>query len=68
MCRRRPAPHHVAMTSPRPAVRRVVLVPSPAKGRGDELIRRYRLARVARLRPAEAAPSGRLGPRPLAAR
>jgi hypothetical protein len=35
---------------PRPSVHRLVLV--PATGRGDELVRRYRLARL-RLEPRE---------------
>jgi hypothetical protein len=35
---------------PRPSARRLVLV--PASGRGDELVRRYRLARL-RLEPRE---------------
>ena len=35
---------------PRPSARRLVLV--PATGRGDELVRRYRLARL-RLEPRE---------------
>jgi hypothetical protein len=32
-------------TRPTPA-RRVVLVPAPSSSRGDELVRRYRLARL----------------------
>jgi hypothetical protein len=54
MCRGARAAHHVRMTSPRPAVRRVVLVPSKPSGRGDELIRRYRLARIGRTQPPAA--------------
>lgn len=46
-----------------PQVRRLVLVPSTVSGRGDELVRRYRLARL-RLAGREA--SGRdAGPRGL---
>jgi hypothetical protein len=52
------------MTSPRPAVRRLVLVPSKPAGRGDELIRRYRLARIGRVQP----PPAPAAPRALAVR
>jgi hypothetical protein len=46
-------------TSSTPAVRRVVLVPAAAtSSRGDELVRRYRLARV-RLAGREAAAAER---------
>jgi hypothetical protein len=41
-----------------PAVRRLVLVPATASGKGDELVRRYRLARL-RLAGREAAVSRR---------
>jgi hypothetical protein len=43
-------------TSAAPQIRRLVLVPAPAtaSGRGDELVRRYRLARL-RLAGREAA-------------
>jgi hypothetical protein len=37
-----------------PQIRRLVLVPATASGRGDELVRRYRLARL-RLAGREAA-------------
>ena len=37
---------------PPPSARRLVLVPAAAGGRGDELVRRYRLARL-RLEPRE---------------
>jgi len=37
-----------------PQIRRLVLVPATASGRGDELVRRYRLARL-RLEGREAA-------------
>ncbi|HET8754724.1 MAG TPA: hypothetical protein VFM58_01860 [Solirubrobacteraceae bacterium] len=45
-------------TSAAPQIRRLVLVPAPAtaSGRGDELVRRYRLARL-RLAGREAATS-----------
>ena len=36
----------LAMTSSAPQVRRLVLVPATSNGRGDELVRRYRLARL----------------------
>jgi len=35
-----------------PGVRRLVLVPAAASGRGDELVRRYRMARL-KLEPRE---------------
>jgi hypothetical protein len=41
-----------------PQVRRVVLVPATSSGRGDELVRRYRLARL-RLAGREAAMAAR---------
>jgi hypothetical protein len=41
-------------TSATPQIRRLVLVPATASGRGDELVRRYRLARL-RLEGREAA-------------
>ena len=41
-----------AKAPPPPAARRLVLVPASASGRGDELVRRYRLARL-RLEPRE---------------
>jgi hypothetical protein len=59
-----PLAHHVRMTAQRPAVRRLVLVPSKPSGRGDELIRRYRLARVGRMQP----PPAPAAPRALAVR
>jgi hypothetical protein len=37
-------PRHTTGDPPAPAARRLVLV--PAEGRGDELVRRYRLARL----------------------
>ena len=43
-------PSHTTGDPPAPAARRLVLV--PASGRGDELVRRYRLARL-RLEPRE---------------
>ena len=43
-------PTHTTGDPPVPAARRLVLV--PASGRGDELVRRYRLARL-RLEPRE---------------
>jgi hypothetical protein len=47
-------PSHTTGDPPAPAARRLVLV--PASGRGDELVRRYRLARL-RLEPrADAVP------------
>jgi hypothetical protein len=36
----------LVMTSASPQVRRLVLVPSTTSGRDDELVRRYRLARL----------------------
>jgi hypothetical protein len=47
-------------TSAAPQIRRLVLVPTPAtaSGRGDELVRRYRLARL-RLAGHEAAIAAR---------
>jgi hypothetical protein len=46
-------------TSATPPIRRVVLVPTaPMSGRGDELVRRYRLARL-RLVGREAAVAAR---------
>jgi hypothetical protein len=36
----------LVMTTATPQVRRLVLVPATASGRGDELVRRYRLARL----------------------
>ena len=36
----------LVMTTATPQVRRLVLVPATAGGRGDELVRRYRLARL----------------------
>jgi hypothetical protein len=46
----RPRPSHTTGDPPAPTARRLVLV--PASGRGDELVRRYRLARL-RLEPRE---------------
>ena len=43
-------PGHTTGDPPAPTARRLVLV--PASGRGDELVRRYRLARL-RLEPRE---------------
>lgn len=43
-------PSHTTGDPPGPTARRLVLV--PASGRGDELVRRYRLARL-RLEPRE---------------
>jgi hypothetical protein len=43
-------PSHTTGDPPAPVARRLVLV--PASGRGDELVRRYRLARL-RLEPRE---------------
>jgi len=43
-------PSHTTGDPPAPTARRLVLV--PASGRGDELVRRYRLARL-RLEPRE---------------
>ena len=43
-------PSHTTGDPPVPTARRLVLV--PASGRGDELVRRYRLARL-RLEPRE---------------
>jgi hypothetical protein len=48
----------IAMTSSAPQVRRLVLVPATSSGRGDELVRRYRLARL-RLAGREAAMAAR---------
>ncbi|HEY6692411.1 MAG TPA: hypothetical protein VI006_06140 [Solirubrobacteraceae bacterium] len=52
-------------TSAPQQIRRLVLVPATASGRGDELVRRYRLARL-RLAGREAArgltPAGGPGP------
>jgi hypothetical protein len=39
-----------------PQIRRLVLVPATASGRGDELVRRYRLARL-RLAGREGSPA-----------
>jgi hypothetical protein len=36
----------VVMSTATPQVRRLVLVPASSNGRGDELVRRYRLARL----------------------
>ena len=41
-----------AKAPPPPPARRLVLVPAASSGRGDELVRRYRLARL-RLEPRE---------------
>jgi hypothetical protein len=49
-----------------PQVRRLVLVPSTTSGRGDELVRRYRLARL-RLAGREAAMAERPAPPPRSA-
>ena len=43
-------PSHTTGDPPAPSARRLVLV--PATGRGDELVRRYRLARL-RLEPRD---------------
>jgi len=43
-----------------PQVRKLVLVPSTASGRGDEMVRRYRLARL-RLAGREASTAARRG-------
>ena len=51
----------VMTTAATPQVRRIVLVPAPASGRGDELVRRYRLARL-RLAGREAAMAARPAP------
>ena len=48
-----------------PQVRKLVLVPSTASGRGDEMVRRYRLARLADWRAAR--PSHRGTPASLGA-
>ena len=45
-------PRHTTGDPPAPSARRLVLV--PASGRGDELVRRYRLARL-RLEPRDTA-------------
>ena len=47
-----------------PQIRRLVLVPATRSGRGDELVRRYRLARL-RLEGREAATLPRERPRTL---
>jgi len=47
-----------------PQIRRIVLVPETRSGRGDELVRRYRLARL-RLEGREAATLPRERPRTL---
>jgi len=66
MCERPAKAHHLAMhqtSAPQP-VRRLVLVPAASSGRGDELVRRYRLARL-RLIGREAAMAARLeAPKP----
>jgi hypothetical protein len=36
----------LVMNTATPQARRLVLVPATASGRGDELVRRYRLARL----------------------
>jgi hypothetical protein len=51
----------LVMPSTSPQVRRLVLVPATASGRGDELVRRYRLARL-RLAGREAAMAARSSP------
>jgi hypothetical protein len=51
----------LAMTSATPQVRRLVLVPASRNGRGDELVRRYRLARL-QLAGREAAMAARPTP------
>jgi hypothetical protein len=51
----------LVMTSATPQVRRLVLVPATSSGRGDELVRRYRLARL-RLLGREAAMAERSAP------
>ena len=51
----------LVMTSATPQVRRLVLVPATSSGRGDELVRRYRLARL-RLIGREAAMAERPAP------
>jgi hypothetical protein len=45
-------------TTAAPQVRKLVLVPSTASGRGDEMVRRYRLARL-RLAGREATTAAR---------
>jgi hypothetical protein len=48
------SPHRPRPSESPPGVRRLVLVPAAASsGRGDELVRRYRIARL-RLEPREA--------------
>jgi len=44
--------HPRAAEPPPPRARRLVLLPAQESGRGDELVRRYRLARL-RLEPRE---------------
>jgi len=51
-------PRRTTGDPPAPAARRLVLV--PASGRGDELVRRYRLARL-RLEPRETTGEQRFG-------
>jgi hypothetical protein len=51
----------LVMTTATPQVRRLVLVPATSSGRGDELVRRYRLARL-RLAGREAAMAQRPAP------
>jgi hypothetical protein len=51
----------LVMNSATPQVRRLVLVPATASGRGDELVRRYRLAKL-RLAGREAARAERVHP------
>ena len=51
----------VMSTAGTPQVRRLVLVPATVSGRGDELVRRYRLARL-RLAGREAAMAARATP------
>jgi hypothetical protein len=51
----------LGMTSTSPQVRRLVLVPATTSGRGDEMVRRYRLARL-RLAGREAAMAARPAP------
>jgi hypothetical protein len=54
----------MSQLSATPQVRRLVLVPATRSGRGDELVRRYRLARL-RLEGREAATLPRERPRTL---